>query len=165
MSFELYNSSKTQHIYDTDVKKLIQVDRYDRPIQEEHNVVVDFNKLQGVAHPADLFYIPRSLNSRYITVENGSCKYVSIVIDTNVNQTNEVKNEMMFTLRPLETKFLGINASGEQAQFIHIYNPQTKKLIGDPEILGRDTNSFVIREGINKYWIQRFSRPGYRYGW
>jgi len=126
------------------------------------NKVSDYNVLQGVSHPSDLTnQIVRDINARYITVENSSpTMRVGIAITTSY-MTNHVP-QISFYLAPGEIRHVGINSPGGQMQAVHVINPETKYWLGDPYALRTDANQFVIRHGINKFFIDPFHRPSYR---
>lgn len=141
----------------------LTVDGYD-PIARRfptRNVVRDYEKLQGISHPADLIgRIPRSLDTRLISIENSSCRPVAIGISINISEVPPA----ILLLHPLQTKYLGVNPMGEADQFIHILNPKTGAPVGDPEIIARNANAFVLRDGETKWWVSKMSRPGFHAG-
>lgn len=126
------------------------------------NKVSDYNVLQGVSHPSDLTnQIVRDINTRYITIENSSPTMdVGIAITTSY-MTNHVP-QISFKLAPGEIRHVGINSPGGPLQSVHMINLQTKYWLGDPYPLRTDANQFVLRHGINKWFVQSFVRPSYR---
>jgi hypothetical protein len=132
------------------------------------SVVLDYNVLQGVTHPADLTVQPiRNYNFRYVTIENSSPdEYMGISIMDSFDRTPTPP--VKFILAPGEIRHIGINTIGEQIQWLHmldiIKNPKGETIIvhaGDPYAFRTDANSFVLRDGINKWWVQAFHRPSY----
>lgn len=127
--------------------------------QNNHNIVRDYEKLQGVTHPTDLSYqIIRDINSRYITVENSAARPMGIAITDYLSGPTP---QILFTLGPGEIKHLGINSQGGPPQYIWILSVQTGLPIGAPTCLRRDVNQFVVRDGLNKAFIHFFKRPSY----
>jgi hypothetical protein len=67
-----------------------------------------------------------------------------------------------FVLEPGLTRYLGINSQGEAAQYIWPLDPETGNQVGSPNILSAISNDFVLRDGINGWNVQNFTRPSYR---
>lgn len=153
---------------------------YGQVTGQYNNVTRDYNIAQGVSNPADLSTRPpRDINLRYVTVENSSPeKPVGIAItdahyrgvpDPNANNVlftplgpvNFKPPPIKFSLAPGEIRHLGINTIGSPMQFIHILDLSTKAYLGDPCPFRTDANQFVLREGINKWFVQGFHRPSY----
>lgn len=127
-----------------------------------YNNVLEYNVLQGVSHPSDLSnQILRDINYRYITVENSSPTMTVGAAITTSYQTHRVP-PIAFYLKPGEIRHLGINPPGSTLQSLHLINPKNKEWLGDPYPLRTDANQFVIRHGINKFFIDPFKRPSYR---
>lgn len=125
----------------------------------KHNIVRDWNKLQGTTHPSDLSYqIRRDVNSRYITIENSSPNRISIAITPYI--VGETPNPL-FTLLGGEIRHIGINSQGQNQQFIWLLDPKTKKPIGTTTALKRTANQFVLRDGLNGWFVQCFRRAVY----
>lgn len=127
------------------------------------NQVRDYNVAQGTSHPSDLTHqIIRDYNIRYVTVENSSTAPIGVAI-TGVLSTDQTP-PISFSLAGGEIRHIGINSPGGPMQFIHIIDLQTKKHVGDPYAFRTDANQFVLRDGINKWFVQAFKRPSYRAG-
>lgn len=123
-----------------------------------YNIIRDWNKLQGMTHPSDEhIQIRRDVNSRYITIENSGERIVGVAITTYwCGETPKIQ----FILGPGEIKHLGINSYGGPMQFIHLLNSDTGDVIGTPTSLNTRSNQFVIRDGLQKLFIQTFYRSG-----
>ncbi len=127
-----------------------------RPI---HNIVREYNKSQGTTHPADLSYqILRDYNVRYITVENSSLRNIGIAVTSYLSGPAPT---ILRYLKGGEIIHLGINSQGSYPQFLWILDPETKRPVGTPENIKSNSNSLVLRDGVNKWWIQYFKRPSY----
>jgi hypothetical protein len=127
--------------------------------QNTHNIVRDYDKAQGTTHPADLSYqIIRDYNIRYITVENSSPRPVGVAITTYLSGPTP---PILFTLAGGEIKHLGINTHGGPPQYIWLLDVQTLKETGNPTHIRSNSNQLVIRDGLNKQFIQFFIRPSY----
>ncbi len=124
------------------------------------NRVLDYNKLQGTYHPADLStQIIRDVGYRHVTVQNSSYRPIGIGVTTYYSGTPP---SIRFYVYPGETRHLGINSQGEAAQFMWPLDPATAQQVGKPQIFARDANDFVWRDGINGWFVQRYIRPSYR---
>lgn len=124
-----------------------------------YNIIRDWNQLQGTTHPSDEYVqIRRDLNARYITIENSGERWVGIAITTY--WCGELP-KLQFILGPGEIKHLGINTHGGPMQFIHMLDPETQLSVGTPTAINTRANSFVIRDGIQKMFIQFYYRPVY----
>ena len=124
------------------------------------NIVRDYNKLQGTYNPADLSYqIIRDINHRYVTIENSGEERIGVSIVPYIyGKTPCIK----FVLFPGEIKHLGINPQGSADQFIWLLNPTTGLPVGDASILARNSNQFVLRNGLNNWFVHRFHRIVHR---
>lgn len=125
-------------------------------------IVRDYNKVQGCSNPTDLTtQIVRDINVRYVTVENSSPHSIGVAVMPYVSGPTP---PIRFLLHGGEIKHLAINSQGDDPQAIWLIDPKTKRLAGDPTLFHRHVNSFVLRDGVNKWWVQFFSRPSYRAG-
>lgn len=123
------------------------------------NVVRDYNIAQGTSHPSDLIHqIIRDYNIRYVTVENSSTEPIGVSVSDKADVTPHIK----FTLVGGEIKHIGINTMGGPMQFIHIIDLESRKPVGSPYPFRTDANQFVLRHGINKWFVQPFKRGSYR---
>lgn len=130
--------------------------RFDRhPI----NIVRDYNKVQGVTHPTDLsLQIIRDVNVRYITLQNSSTNVIAFVI---LNEESTEFPEDWMILNPSEIRHLAINPHGSDAQYLVLADPMSNppKIMSSEIYLRSNSNDFVIRAGINKWWVDFFYRP------
>lgn len=125
------------------------------------SIVRDYNVAQGVTHPSDLTIHPiRDINMRYVTIENSSphTRVGIAIADWWHPHPMPPKN---FELSPGEIRHIGINTFGQRMQYIHILDIYTGKHIGQPFPFVTNANSFVLREGINMWWVDTFKRPSY----
>lgn len=123
--------------------------------------VIDYNIAQGVTHPADLSYQTiRNYNVRLVSVENSSPHTpvgISITNSFDTDPTPPIK----FSLAPGEIRHVGINSIGEPMQYLHILDLTTKVHLGEVQPFHTNANQFVLREGINKWFIANFRSAGY----
>lgn len=126
------------------------------------NIVRDYNKAQGITHPGDLSYqIIRDYHIRHVSIENSGTRPIGVAITPYINGPIP---KIRFTLDAGEIKHVGINSQGGPAQMIWMLDPQSGKPVNHPECLRRDANSFVLRDGLNKWYIQFFKFPSYHAG-
>jgi hypothetical protein len=127
-----------------------------------HNVARDYNVLQGVTHPTDLSNRPpNDINLRHVSITNSSTnKFIGIGIAESyfLNPTPPIK----FYLAPGEIRHLAVNTIGEPIQYIHIIDLKTNLHVGEAYPFRTNANSFVLRDGINKWFVQGFWEPSYR---
>lgn len=125
-----------------------------------YNIVRDWNKAQGMAHPSDEYIqIRRDIDIRRISVENSSERSVAIAI---MPYHQGPIPTPQFTLIGGEIKNVAVNLPDGPQQYIHILDPVTKKVVGHPYVIRHDANSFVLRDGLNMWFIQAFKTYGYR---
>lgn len=124
-----------------------------------HNITRDWNKAQGMSHPTDGAYqIRRDVGLRYITVENSAPRPIGCAITT---YSSGPTPPILFSLAPGEIKHLGINSQGGPPQFLWILDLTTKLPAGENVIIQSNSNQLVLRDGVNKWFVQFFSRPSY----
>ena len=127
----------------------------------KYNTVRNLNTNQGVIHISDLSQqILRDINTRSIGIQNSSIIPIGISI-TNYFE-DKYPPKIMFTMGPRESKHLSINSQGSTDQFIHIFDINTNKYLGPPSIIDRYSNEFVLRQGLNKWFITPYRFPSYR---
>jgi len=124
-----------------------------------HNLVRDWSKSQGFTSAQDdNIQRRRDLDVRYITIENSSVRPVGIAITAYYSGPLPKRQ---FIVEGGEIKNLGINLPGDNMQFIWMVDPETSKPVGTPYPTHTNINSFVLRDGINKWFVQGFHRPSY----
>jgi hypothetical protein len=125
------------------------------------NTVRDYNMLQGTYHPSDLSYmVLRDVNTKSITVENGSStKNIGIAITT---MSDGPLPTIQRILQPQETLHLGINQPEQAQQYLWLLDPQTKLPVGHASVLLHNANQFVLRDGVNKWFVSKYHQVGYR---
>jgi hypothetical protein len=125
-----------------------------------YNIVRDWNKVQGMTHPSDEHaQIRRDIDVRRISVENSSERSISIAIMPYYQ--GPIPNPQ-FTLSGGEIKNIAVNLPDGPLQYIHIIDPISKGIVGKPFGLRTDSNSFVLRDGLNMWFVQAFKTYGYR---
>ena len=122
------------------------------------NQFYDTNKLQGVTHPFDTS-IPRDLNTRWVSIENSSLRPIGIAIVNYYSGPTPVMTKLM---RPGEVFNASINTVDMPDQFIHILNPDNGLPVSYPTILDRMSNQFVLRDGLNLWFVQKYRRSSYK---
>lgn len=126
-----------------------------------YNIVRDWNKLQGVTSPTDLSYtIQRDLNTRHVTIENSSPRCIGVAIESFYMSCKDLP--IRFVMRGGEIRDLGINPIGGPQQYLYFIDPQTKRQVGHPAALQWNSDSYVLRDGLNGWFVQYYSHPSYR---
>lgn len=127
------------------------------------NIVKDYNMLQGFSDVSENAYtIQRDINTRCISVENSSpMSKVGIAI---VNVLTHDLPPVMKVIEPRDTLYLAINPPECTPQYLWILHPVTGKQLGTPIILETNSNQFVLREGLNNWFVQRYKRAVFRSG-
>jgi len=124
-----------------------------------YNIVRDYSQAQGYTHPTDAHVqIPRDVGLRYVSIENSSMRPVSFAITPYISGPTP---PILATLAGSEIRDIGINSHGGPPQFLWLLDPFSGKLVGEPVILQSNSNQFVLRDGVNKWWVHFFSRPVY----
>jgi hypothetical protein len=125
-----------------------------------YNIVRDWNKAQGMTHVSDEYIqLRRDLNIRHISVENSSERPIGVAIATYFQGPIP---DIQFILQGGEIKDVGVNSFGGPMQFIHILDPITRKPVGTPGDLRTDCSSFVLRDGVNKWFVHNFKKSGFK---
>ena len=131
-----------------------------RQPSQAYSIVRDWNKLQGMTHVSDEhIQIRRDLDARHVSIENSGERAVGVAIATYIDFSPIPKLQMI--LKPGEIKDVGINTIGGPMQYIHILDPTTQKHLGYPTSFRTDSNQFVLRDGLNSWFVQAFKKPGY----
>lgn len=122
-----------------------------------YNIVRDWNKAQGYTNPADaITVIPRDINIRYISLENSSPAPVAIAI--TIYGCLAPVPKARFLIQGGEIKHLGVNTQGGPTQYIWMLDPKTGKVVGQTKPINTNANEFVLRQGINEWFVQTFRR-------
>lgn len=130
---------------------------YDKHRTPKYNIVRDYNKAQGVYHPSDLStQILRDYHIRYMSVQNSSPRPIGIAI---TNYADGPIPPIRFSLAGGEIKHIGINSRGGPSQTVWIIDLQTEKPVGTPHTIRSNQNAIVLRDGINKWWVDSFYFP------
>ena len=124
-----------------------------------YSIVRDWNKAQGYSDVSDeVAYIRRDINIRHICIENSSERPFGIALAT---YKGHPLPEIQFILRGGQTRDVGVNTIEGPLQYIYIYDPLNNKLLGEPAALRSNAQSYVIRDGVNKVWINYFKTAGF----
>jgi hypothetical protein len=125
-----------------------------------YNIVRSWDKVQGMTHPSDeTAQIRRDINVRKISIENSSERNISISL---MPYYNGPLPTAQMTLKGGEIKNIAVNVVDGPIQYIHLLDPITRKPVGNPTALRTDSNSFVLRDGINMWFVQAFKTYGFR---
>lgn len=122
------------------------------------NIVKDYRTLENQQDPG-MVSLRQNINTRHIRIENSSTKDVLIGINTYSDYRYRPKPQ--FLLRGGEVRDLAINMPGQISQWIWMYSPITGRVLGDPHITKWFANTYVIREGENRFWLSEFNNRGY----
>jgi hypothetical protein len=134
-----------------------------RDPSKAYNIVRDWDMAQGFGDPSDeIVYIRRDLDIRHISIENSGERLIAIAI-TTYPQGGPVPKPN-FVLRGGGVKHVGVNTIGGPMQYIWMLDPVNGKCVGYPFPLRTDTNQFVLRDGLNLWWVQAFQSSGFK-GW
>lgn len=124
------------------------------------NIIRDWNRLQGMTNPSDEhIQIRRDINTRMISVENSGQRKVGVAITTYYG---DPLPQLQFIMRPGEVKYIGINSIGSPMQYIHILDPNTGQRVGHCTAFRTDCNQFVLRDGVNAWFVHFFQRTTFR---
>lgn len=131
------------------------------------NITRDWNKVQGTTGVEDdLWKIRNDINVRHVSIENSSQnRSIGVAIQTYYILSLSEVPKIQFVLRPNEIKDISINSHNEELQYIYLLNPESGKnygkMLGNPSPLQTDGQQFVIRDGLNVVWVQKFKNAGY----
>ncbi len=124
-----------------------------------HNIVRDWNKAQGFTSSQDSTHqIIRDLDIRLVSIQNSSTRPIGIAI-TNYSLGPDPPIKMF--IGPGQTRDLGINSYGSYPQFLWLFDSVTKAIAGKVFCIKNDANWFVLREGLNEFWVQSFRTGTY----
>lgn len=124
------------------------------------NIVRDWDKLQGYTHCTDEhIQIRRDINTRLVSIENSGQRPVGIGI---TNYYEGVLPPILFILAPGDVKSVGINSQGSNMQYISLLDPENGQRVGPPTSFRTDSNQFVLRDGLENWFVQAFQRTAFR---
>jgi hypothetical protein len=119
------------------------------------NIVKDNNVLQAVTSPGDLLVRQRwNIHVRPISIQNSSRTPVRVVINNVID--DYTVDARSFMLAGLEIKNVAVNSQGGMPQYIHLLDFKTNLPVSKPCIIERTANAFVLRDGLNMWFVQRF---------
>lgn len=126
-----------------------------------YNIVRDWEKLQGYTDISDEYIqTRRDLNSRCVSIQNSAYRPIAVAIATYYD-TPPIPN-INFYLAPGQIRNVGINTPDGPLQYIHLLDPVTKKPVCWPSPLANDAQQFVIRDGLNSWYVQHFKIAGFK---
>ena len=120
-------------------------------ISDNLNLVKDYGGMQGGLHPM----LRNNINIKRVLLENGS-RY-DVLVSIHGSMDGDPKSK--FILYRGESINLGVNPSGNDPQYIWVFDINSKKLINTPHIINRHINNFVITNGLNIWWIDDYRQP------
>lgn len=125
------------------------------------NITRDWNMSQGFSNPADeTVMIRRDLDIRRVSIENSSTEIpVGCAITTYYEGPQP---RIQFVLAPGEVKYIGINSIGSSMQYLWYMDIKTGASVGCPLAFRTDCNQFVLRQGLNKWFVQAFQTAGFK---
>lgn len=125
-----------------------------------YNITRSWNEAQGFTNVADeITLIRRDINIRHVSIENSSPdNSVGIAITTYFEGPIP---KIQFVLGCGQIKSVGINTIGGPMQFLWILDLKGCPL-GPPKDFRTDCNQFVLRQGLNKWFVQTFQNVGYK---
>jgi len=124
------------------------------------NIVRNTNHVQGYTHVTDEhIQIKRDINVRPVSIENSGQRPIGIGITTYYEG---VLPPILFILAPGEVFGISINSQGSAMQYISPLDPVTGQRVGSPAPFRTDSNQFVLRDGINNWFVQAFQRTAFR---
>jgi hypothetical protein len=129
--------------------------------ERAYNIARDWNMAQGFSNPADqTVMIRRDINLRKVSIENSSPdQCVGCAITTYYEGPLPTPQ---FILQPGEVKYIGINTIGGPMQFLFYMDVKSGKQMGTPCPFRTDCNQFVLRQGVNRWFVQTFQTAGFR---
>ena len=126
-----------------------------------YNITRDWNMAQGFSNPADeTVMIRRDLDLRKVSVENSSPDNEVCCAVTTYYQGPLPKAQ--FSLECGEIKYIGINTIGGPMQYLWYLDLQTGNPLGTPTPFRTDCNQFVLRQGLNRWFVQAFQSSGFK---
>lgn len=126
-----------------------------------YNIVRSWNMIQGMTSPTDAHVqILRDINYRYVSIENSALRPISFAITT---YSSGPTPKIQYTLKAGEIKAVAINSFGESMQYLWVLSLKGEP-VGNSYPFRTDSNTFVIRDGVNKFWVDPFHFPSFRAG-
>ena len=125
------------------------------------NIARDWNMAQGFSNPADeTAMIRRDIDLRKVSIENSSPdRSVGCAITTYYEGPHP---KIQFRLGPGEIKYVGINSFGSSMQFLWYMDIESKTRLGSPVAFRTDSNQYVLRQGLQKWYVHFFQQIGFK---
>jgi len=131
-----------------------------RDVQHANNIVRDWNEVQAFTHCTDEhIQIRRDINIRHISIENSGLRRIGISI---APYYGEPLPPIRFIMEPGEVKSIGINSIGSPMQYIYLLDPENGLPVGQATAFRTDCNQFVLRDGLENWFVQCFQRTAFR---
>lgn len=119
----------------------------------------NWNLLQGYGDVSDeIVYTRRDINSRKISIENSGYSEVLFTISPYYDKIGVNYKK----LKPHEVFYAAVNTVDDEPQYIFLISTKDKKVIGGPFQIRSDANQYVIRQGLNKWYIQPFQQSFFK---
>lgn len=109
------------------------------------NTVKDYTLLEGTTDFGTIS-LRRNIDTRRVRLDNSTPYTLAIAIET-YRYTPECSPQPIFILEGGSSRTLGVNPSGDNLQFIYVYDYEGGKLINTPHPIHFHNNTFVIRSG------------------
>lgn len=123
------------------------------------NIVRNYNELQGWSRPYDTIgRPPRDINGRHISIQNSSYQPIGVAV---TSYADGIIPPVRYTMRPGQILEISINSFGDNPQWLWLLDPVTGKPVGDINDFRSDSNTLVIRQGVNQWWVDYFWFPTY----
>lgn len=127
----------------------------------KYNIARDWNKAQGFSNPADeTVMIRRDIDLRKVSVENSSPDSAVSCAVTPYYEGPLPKPQ--FRLSPGEIMYIGINTIGGPMQYLWYLDCKSGRPLGTPAPFRTDSNQFVLRAGLNRWFVQAFQSSGFK---
>ena len=116
---------------------------------------------QGFSNPPDeTVMIRRDIDIRKVSVENSSPDVtVACAITTYFEGP---RPRAQFCLAPGEVKYVAINTIGGPMQYLWYMDLRSGSPLGTPLAFRTDCNQFVLRHGLNRWFVHAFQTAGFR---
>lgn len=127
------------------------------------NITRDTLREQGMTSIGDWsVQALRRIDTRLISVQNSSpTSAVGIAFTTYLGGAGPVP-KILKVLRPGEDINISVNSRGlSDTQTLWMLDPRTGHPVGVPETLKSNANAFVLRDGLQKWFIQAYRFPSY----